>query len=410
MQTALLQSLARISPSLTAGATFAVSGAAFAVGNLLLARQMGTAEYAMLSLGVAVFIVTSQIATLGFSQVAARQRLSPGAGLAGRLFAQGLVGGVIAALLLGFRQGPGPATLALLVLLIACGPLIWVATAALLREGHRTGAYLMQTSPDWVLLVLGLLAMLAPAWANDAALAGYCVAVAALALAGWLAHAAKLKGVALERAAVSRHVLISATAIVAAGVLITQFERLAVGFLLQPQDLAMFSVLASIAVFPFRLVTAGTGFVLIPGLRRMQRVEDRRRLVRRELRIILVVLAVASLTLVLIGPQVASWFTAGRYVPGYGLLAAACFAGAAKVADAFPRAIVTACGTDADLRRLSQFLWLGLVLSALGALGGMWAGLAGVICGVASGSIAGSLPAMRMARRLLKLPGAPDRH
>src|SRR5690606_38912551 len=91
----------RISPSLAAAATFAMSGAAFALGNLLLARQMHTEDYARLALAIAIFIVVSQVATLGYSQIALRERLHPGRALLLRLLAQGVVAGAIAAMLAG---------------------------------------------------------------------------------------------------------------------------------------------------------------------------------------------------------------------------------------------------------------------------------------------------------------------
>src|SRR5690606_25007356 len=151
------------------------------------------------------------------------------------------------------------------------------------------------------------------------------------AFAAWMAHRAAA-GDAPASAVVSRRLLVSTAAIVAGSVLVIQFERLAVGFLLDAGALAMFSVLASIAVFPFRLVTTGTGFVLVPGLRRMAGdLEGRRRLVRRELQVIGVALVGTTLLLCAVAPALATWITGGRYSPSSALVLAACFAGAAKV-------------------------------------------------------------------------------
>jgi hypothetical protein len=80
---------------------------------------------------------------------------------------------------------------------------------------------------------------------------------------------------------------------------------------------------------------------------------------------------------------------------------AACLAGAAKVCHGLPRAIITACGNDRHLELLGRTVWAGIGLSLLGAVAGTAWGLAGVLYGVALGSITGALPAMRAAARLL---------
>ncbi len=401
----LLRSLTQISPSLTAAATFALSGAAFAVGNLLLARQMPTQEYATLALAVAVFIVASHVATLGLSQVVLRRAIAPDTRVLVRLLGQGAIAGVIAAIVMSFsRERLGAAGSVALVLVTACGTLIWVASAGLLRQRRKGSAYLIQTIPDWILLAVGLAALFAPDWATRGALMTYCVAVAALGLLGWQAHRGMMLQQEPDRDPVSWSLVFSTTAIVAASLLVIQLERLAVGFLLDAQALAMFSVLASIAVFPFRLVTAGTSFVLVPGLQRITDGAGRRRLVRHELRVILGVLVGTSALLCLIGPAIAVWITAGRYAPTSWLVLAACLAGAAKVCNGIPRAIITACGSDAELARLSHLMWLGLALSIAGAIAGQWLGLIGVLYGIAAGSILGSLPAMWMARAVLDAP------
>lgn len=377
-----------------------MSGAAFAVGNLLLARQMGTAEYASLSLAVAVFIVASQVATLGMSQVALRRFVRPDARLLLRLLAQGALGGAACAAVLSRWQDLAPAAALLLGVATAFGPLLWVAPAALLREGRKARAWCVQTVPDWVLLSLGIIALAAPRWADAWAFGAYCLAVSVLALAGWSAlRRAPPGGKAPPEP--GWRMLASATAIVAGSVLVIQFERLAVGFLLDARALAMFGVLASLALFPFRLVIAGASFVLVPGLQRLTDADARRRLVWRELKVILAALTATSALLCLVAPAIARWITAGRYAPGSWLVLAACLAGAAKVCHGLPRAIITACGNDRHLELLGRTVWAGIGLSLLGAVAGTAWGLAGVLYGVALGSITGALPAMRAAARLL---------
>lgn len=364
---------------------------------------MRTEDFAHLSLAIALFIVVSQVATLGLSQVVLRDRLRPGRGLLLRLLVPGTAAGVLAAALAGLTEGFAPDSV-LLVMVIACGTLVWVSCAALLREGRKRAAFLVQTSPDWVLLGLGLAALVIPQWMSRHALESYCVLVSALGITGWVAHRAAARD-AVEEPSLCWRLGLSTTAIVAGAVLVIQLERLVVGFLLDPAALAMFSVLASIAVFPFRLVTTGAGFVLVPGLRRMAGDrEGRRRLVRKELQVIGVALVGTTLLLCAVAPALATWITGGRYSPSGALVLAACFAGAAKVCHGISRAIITACGSNAELARLSRYLWLGIALSLVGAALGMGAGLIGVLYGIAAGSALGSWPSMRLAARLLDRP------
>src|SRR5690606_9490687 len=103
-----------------------------------------------------------------------------------------------------------------------------------------------------------------------------------------------------------------------------------------------------------------------------------------------------TLLLCAVAPALATWITGGRYSPSSALVLAACFAGAAKVCHGIPRAIITACGSNAELARLSRYLWLGIALSLVGAALGMGAGLIGVLYGIAAGSALGSWPSMRL--------------
>lgn len=406
-KTLLLKLLHRVSPSLAAAGNFALSGAAFAVGNLLLARQMDVKAYASLSLCTAVFVVASQMATLGYTQVAQRQALPGGAALLIRLLLPGLLVGALVAALVCWHYGLGMATALWLMLLIAAGTLIWVVVNMLLRVGRRGWAFLVQTMTDWSFLLLGLWALVSPGWADSGAFAAYSALVILLAAGAWMVQARLVPPAGEDYRPVPWSVLWSSTAIVGGGVLLSQIERLTVGFLLQPGDLAMVAVLASIAVFAFRLVNTGVGFVLTPSLRRIADVEGRRRLVRHELRVIGGTLLLATVGICLLGPYVARWITAGQYEPGLWLLLAACLAGAAKVLHGIPRAIIVACGTNEELARLSRFMWLGVAFAVLGAVAGRPAGLIGVLAGIAAGSMLGAIPGARLAQRVLRAPPMP---
>jgi hypothetical protein len=181
-----------------------------------------------------------------------------------------------------------------------------------------------------------------------------------------------------------------------------QLERLLVPVTLGLEFLALFSVLASVAIFPFRLVTAGAGFSLVPKLRATTSAAVRRRLVRDELIPLTLLLAGATSCVFLLAPVATTMVTAGRYEIGASLLIAACANGTAKVLQVIPRAILTGCGQARDLSNLNWLGWLGLVASLIGAFAGAGWGLEGVVWGVTIGSLTGTLPAAILAHRRLK--------
>ena len=118
----------------------------------------------------------------------------------------------------------------------------------------------------------------------------------------------------------------------------------------------MFSVLTSVAIFPFRLVTLGAGFALTPRLVAAPDGAARRQVVKHELQLIgFALTGITIVVCVLSAYFVARWTTAGRYDPDLLLVLAACLIGAAKVAEVLPRAIITACGSERDLVHLSGY-------------------------------------------------------
>lgn len=398
------ESLSRSSSVIATGG-FALSGAAFAVGNLLLARALPTDDYGRFSLGLALFIVFSHMAPFGINQLMLRRSIDPSPRLLGRLLAQAALTATLAGLAGRFAYGLRLADVLLIGLAITSGHLLWVTSAGLQKHNRRLAALGSLTAPDWILLAIGVGTLIAPPATATAPLIFYCAAVALVGPLAWSAFAAAHRlPTPRDEPIMTFRTLAPLGVIATGGVLVGQVERLVIPSVLDLEALAMFSVLTSIAIFPFRLVTLGAGFALTPRLVAAPDGAARRQIVEHELKLIGLALAGITIIVCASAPFIAVWVTAGRYEPGLLLVLAACLIGAAKVAEVLPRAIITACGTERDLVHLSSYVWAGIAASVLGALLGAGAGLPGVLVGMALGNLAGAAPAMFVAQRALLAP------
>jgi hypothetical protein len=331
-----------------------------------------------------------------------RRPIDPSPRLLTRLLAQGALTATLAGFGAHVAYGLRLTDVLLIGLAITSGQLLWTTTAVLQRHNRPLAALGSLTAPDWILLAIGVGALVAPPATATVPLVFYCGAVALAGPLVWSAFAAAHRVPAPPNGPIMTFRVLAPVGIIAAGgVLVGQVERLVIPSVLDLESLAMFSVLTSVAIFPFRLVTLGAGFALTPRLIAAGDSMARRQVLKHELTLIGLALVGITVVVCAVAPFVARWITAGRYDPPLLLVVAACLIGAAKVAEVLPRAIITACGMERDLVQLSVFVWAGIAASVLGALLGAWAGLPGVLVGMAAGSLAGAVPAMVLARRAL---------
>ncbi|HEY8611556.1 MAG TPA: hypothetical protein VIL69_09740 [Roseomonas sp.] len=387
--------------AIRASAVYGLSGGAFAVGNLLLARSMPVGEFGRFALALALFNIFAVIAPIGLDQVMLRHRIRLGPRLVGLLLLAGAaIGGAvgIGAVHLG---GFPLADAAVLAICILAGGMVFVVGARLRAAMREFSALLAATAASWLLLAIGLLALVVPMPMSLLPLILFTAGNVATAAIGWIAITRARPAPMAEAARIPWREAASLLSLSTIGTITLQLERLLVPLALGLEDLAVFSVLASVALFPFRMAASGAGFGLVPKLRATFDRAARRRLVRDELLSVGALLAGASLCVAVAAPMVAGWLTGGRYQIGLALVLSACVNGSAKVLQAVPRAILTGCGTERDIALLSRWGWLGLVAGTLCAFGAAGWGLAGVIYGIALGSLVGGIPAAILAARRL---------
>ncbi|MDP2248389.1 MAG: oligosaccharide flippase family protein [Nitrosomonadales bacterium] len=391
-------------PTVRATLVFGLSGLAFALGNLFLARTMSVEDYGKFALAIALFNVFSLLTPLGIDQALLRHRIDPGPRLLVLICITGTIIGLAVGTVYWLYTDVQIENIWMLALSIVSGGIVAILIA-LARALHREhAALLLATVASWILLVIGIVSFFIPMHLPLIPITLFAVANLLAAIVGWLTLCNAHRVVKSERVSIPWAESFSLLGIAAIGTLVLQLERLIIPFTIGLQELAVFSVLASVAIFPFRLLTASAGFSLVPKLRAASDRRQKLRMIGRELLSIGLLAFVSTIGIVILAPIVTDIFTAGRYQISFSLALAACVNGYSKIMQTIPRALITACGNDHDITRLNRLGWVGLFTSVLGGfLGANW-GLEGLLYGVAIGSMAGTLPAIILAKGKLNEP------
>jgi O-antigen/teichoic acid export membrane protein len=389
------------SKSVGASLGFAFAGAAFTLGNLLLARELPAPEFGQLALAIAVYNLFIWLAPLGTDQVLLRRSLDPGPRLLLRVLASCSVIAAIAVLATSAIYAL-PARLTLLLgAAVMGGGLAMAGGMGLRRHGWTTLPLAATNVASWSLLMTGMLGFVVALSSAIQPLIILAIAAAIAAVLTWGAFIRHGRLPGAEEDIVPRGEALSLMIAAAAGALLVQVERFVIPHVLDYESLAIFTVLASVAIFPFRLLRSGSSFALVPRLRAASESSARFTLLIAEGRALAVTLLFASVLVVALAPSVAAILTDGRYRLDRLMLLAACFNGIAKLLESLPQSAVVACGTTPEVRRLSWMSWLNIVACILGAwLGARW-GLMGLIWGSAIGCVIGTVPSALLARKVV---------
>jgi O-antigen/teichoic acid export membrane protein len=190
------------------------------------------------------------------------------------------------------------------------------------------------------------------------------------------------------------------------GLLLIQLERLLLPHLLPLEALATYGVLAAIVGSLFRVLQTGVGYSLLPRLRAAPGVPERRRLLRREARLVVVMAVLGSALIWLATPQIERWFLGGKYHLSGALVLAAVVTGVAKILNGFAESAVAALADARELSAVSLLGWVAVAIAVLGAVAGARWGLPGVIYGVGIGWLVRATTGLYLVSRHLRLPSA----
>jgi O-antigen/teichoic acid export membrane protein len=374
------------SPALRVAAAFAVGGASFSIGSLILARVLSAQDYGLVSLVIGIASVTTLVAALGIDFVVSRNGYLLGSYLRRMVLATSVVTGlatmVVAAILYGL-----PASL-LLCLFVATAAGGISAVMAAHFQGQRRFAFsvpIMQAS-NLALIMAAALTALAGARTATFPSASLAAIALAIAIASWLLVARQTAG---AEPLPKPHGLwaesIPLMTMNAASALFLQLERLVIPTALGINELALFGVLAALVGSPFRMIQGAAGVTLVPRLREASTIEARRQLLRREGALIVSVLLVGSALIWLIAPYVSRLLLAGRYELTNSLMLATIVSGALKVVSAFAIAAASTLAPARSLRLLSLGSWVCVGIAVLASFAASRWGLVGILYGISAG-------------------------
>ena len=396
------------STTLRSMVVYGTSGLAFAGANLLLARVLSTEHYALLTLLVALMTLGYHLAPVGLDGVVTRGRVDVGPALLRRVsMAAALVGTSVSAV--AFTAYPlSTGTAALLLAGTAAGGIMLVAAARFQSNQRFTLSMAFITSPNLLLLIGALAALVMEARTATLPLAILTLGLALAAALGWMLVLTERRASVSTALAIPWNEALALAGVAAAGMLLIQLERLVLPHVLPLADLALFGVLSAIAGSLFRLLQMAVGFTLLPRLRNATTVFERRQLIAHELRFAIVIAVVGAAAILVLTPLIERWFLAGKYHLPFSLVAAALFSGVAKIAHAFAKAAATALATPRELAFVNGAGWMSVALAIGGAVVAARWGLAGVIYGVGLGWLAWAVMSFVLVIRHLRLPaGVP---
>jgi O-antigen/teichoic acid export membrane protein len=386
------------SAALRAATALGLGGAAFTLGNLILARVLSSQEYGLVSLVIGIISVAALAAPLGLDLAVARRglRLDPSWRRAVLMASIATAAATTALAALAYHL---EAALLVCVLIATIASGVTQSGAAHFQGQRRFGTalWIFQFS-NWALVPVALITAALGLDTATAPCVLMTVAAVISALAGWLLvsrHPEPHEGQP-RPAMLFGEALSLMTIHVSNGVLL-QLERLLLVPAVGVHELAQFGVVASLVGSPFRMLQTAVLFTLMPALRATKTVRERRRLLRREILIVTGAIAGGSIVIWIVAPPLAHWFLAGRYDLDGALMVAALVSGVLKVFSAFATGTVVALAQDKSLRALSLVSWTAIGLSVIAAFAAAPWGLVGVLYGISAGWLFRSLVATWIA-------------
>ena len=394
------------SPTLRSVIIYGASGLGFAGANLILARVLPTAEYALFTLFIALANLSFALAPIGVDGIVQRRHLEAGPKLLKRTLAAALITGVATILVAGFAYHLNT-TLLILVFASTVGGGAMAVAGAQFQSEQRYGLSLALTqSPNMMLIVAALAVLVTGIRHAQLPLIISAMGFVLAGVLGWSILFRERASKPHRETAVPWGEALSIAGLNAAGLVLVQLDRLIIPHVLPLHDLATFGVLAAIAGSLFRVLSMGVGYSLVPRLRAASSIVERRRLVAHEAKLVSVIIVAGSVAIWFLTPWIVHSFLEGKYHLGGSLLMATLFSGVAKVMNSFTKSTVTALATASEVSIVNLLGWVSVgVAIAAGILGARW-GLPGVIYGVGLGWLVRALTASYITLRHLKLPAS----
>jgi hypothetical protein len=362
-----------------------VSGGAFVIGTLLLARALDAATFGQLAIAVALTNLGMFGGTAGLTGVWMRHDLRADAAML-----RGAAYTLVPAALLLVAAGWLLYTLDLVLLAfvaaaIVCGGLGLLGLVPLQKARRFDLAVPLSQSGNAVLLLSGVVLLAVPtlrlSWLPLAGIALVSIAIACFA---WTGEYRKVASGEQFRPALWSDAFRFMSVAMAAELLV-QLERLLIPLTLEIDVLRSFVVLAAVAIAPYSTLEKAVNATLVPRLQKASDLPARREVLRAELISMTVMCVGGGVLIVWLGPYVIDAFELLAPEISRGVLVAAALSGTARTLAALPRAVAGAFASACELRALNRYAWLATAWAAAAGLALSHFGLVGVLAGVASG-------------------------
>jgi O-antigen/teichoic acid export membrane protein len=381
------------SPALWSAIVFASGGVGFAVGSILLARVLPEEEFGRVALFLALTQLGITLGPLGVETVINRHHLGASAPLLTRVgLTSALVGVAFATIAFLFYEFD---------VTLACVLAFTVIAAAINRVGgsffqskHQFGLSLfLILIHNWVVLFAVPVVLLFGPHALPAALtvaSGYVL----IATLGWQKGFGMRDASARSEPITSSVILREGFAVVGVQLAVAAFyqiDRLVIGQALTLRDLAVFSVVSSVAASPYRMLQTGLAFTLLPRLRSAESRSAILKLLRHEMIVAVAMSVAASVVVLAFTPWLLSVLLDSRYAFPSGLLYALVIVGFVRVWNGLSSATVSALATPRQLFAFNACIWAALAVGTACAWSMRAYGLQGIVYGLGVGWLASAL-------------------
>jgi hypothetical protein len=376
-----LYSLASL-PLLQSAAMFAITGMGFVIATLAYGFFLDTDEFGHCVLMLALCLSAVQAAPAGLNALVVRYNLrSDGSALVVGMAMAGLLA-LISASVAYFIYDFSVRDIAVLAFAVVAGGTAVAAKSALQRRQHfKRATLLWQSANAGLLLAVVLMAL---GWGRNHWMPVLMAGLVML-LTGTLAWSSVLRaptdGKRLSWKYWSQGVSFAGLGM--STEIFWQLDRLLLPPLLSYDDLALFALLAAIALTPFRMLEMSALSTLAPRLRQAAP-DDRLRLLLIDVVLLAVLCAAAGVVLVLVGPWIYGVLTSGPAAE-VSVVVAIIVSGFLRVLVALAQGVAVAFGTSHELGKVHVVSWLSVGVAVAGAAILENQGLEGVVYGVACG-------------------------
>jgi O-antigen/teichoic acid export membrane protein len=395
----LLRGLVR-SPSIRSALVFALGGVAFSFSMLLLARFLPVEQFGILALLLALIQIGLALGPAGMDLLINREKLTPSSGLARSVALTSLLAATLIAVIAAAAYDVPSALLPALWAGVTAAALSRVAGAFFQSLRRFNTAFALTQVHNFILLATVPVAMFLQATPLEKILwivsGGYIVT----ALLGWGMARRQFRGVSPAGSVVWRDG-IHGMGIIFAVLVLAQLERILIPLLLSLDEMAKFGVLAAVVIAPFRMLQLAVGYTLLPRLRAAGTMAESKRILRSEIRTVLLVGFVGAALVFGLGPVVVQVIVGDKYQLSAALYIVAIAVGWVRLLQSLAVATVNSLGNARSLEMLNRVAWVSLAIAAAAAWLLRELGLIGVVLGVGVGWMVQAIAGYVLARRTL---------